>query len=278
MADEIETHDPDIVLAQSLGSLIAYDTFMDPDFRGLMSNPVFVSFGSQIGHPAIRTQFSGRIEPVDCRHWYHLYNPEDNVFTSQLRHSADNFEQVECPFDIEGLADHDATHYLGHPQMSDVVWSDMLEHDDGTQYVARKFRRLVRHCPPATKRAFLVGIDDYPDSNLRLEGCANNAYLVSAMLQERGLEARHVRMVLNARATADAIRDRIEWLLDDVRPNDDRVFYFSGHGAQIQDYRGDETIDGLDECLVPWNFDWSRRTAITDDWFHEICSQLECGS
>ena len=275
LVDGIKEHDPHIVLAHSLGSLIAYDTFMDPDSQGLMSDRVFVSFGSQIGHPAIRTVFSGRIEPVDCRHWYHLHNPEDDVFTAELRHSAKNFEQVECYFDIEGYSDHDASHYLAHAQMSDVVWSDLLAHDDTRRSAARRVRRLVGHRRSEKKRALLVGIDEYPDPNLRLEGCANDAFLMSAMLQERGFEARHIRMVLNARATADAIRDRIEWLLDDVRANDERVLFFSGHGAQISDYHADETVDGLDECLVPWDFDWSRPSAITDDWFHEIYSQLD---
>ena len=278
LADAIGEHDPDIVLAHSLGSLIAYDTFMDPDSQGLMSNRFFVSFGSQIGHPAIRTQFSGRIEPVDCRHWYHLYNPEDDVFTEQLRLSADNFEQVDCFFDIEGFADHDATRYLSHLQMSNVVWSDFLERDDDRKSTARKVRHLVRHRWRATTRALLVGIDEYPNPDLRLEGCGNDAFLMSSMLQECGYDAKHIRMLLNARATADAIRDRIEWLLDDVRADDDRVFFFSGHGAQVSDYGVDETVDGLDECLVPWDFDWSRGNAVTDDWFHEIYSQLDYGS
>ena len=221
------------------------------------------------------SQFAGRIEPLNCQHWYNLYNPEDDIFTVPIRVTAPNFEQVDCTFDITGFADHDATEYLAHASTTSVVWSDMLS-QDRLQRKHRSVRYAMRsgkHCP---RRALLIGINEYPSADMRLEGCVNDTFLMSEVLQENGFDASDIRVVLNRRATADAIRERIEWLLDGIRSDggDKRVLFFSGHGAQIPDYGADEKVDRVDECLVPWDFDWSRKSAVTDDWFHNLYAQL----
>ena len=56
------------------------------------------------------------------------------------------------------------------------------------------------------------------------------------MLQDCGFEAEEIRTCLNERATAQDILSRFEWLVDDMQPNDQRVFYYSGHGARIPEY------------------------------------------
>ena len=62
----------DVVAAHSLGSLVCYDTFRRNP--AALTNKVLVTFGSQIGNPFVRDCFAGRIEPLDARAWYHLYN------------------------------------------------------------------------------------------------------------------------------------------------------------------------------------------------------------
>ena len=279
----INRFQPDVVLAHSLGSLIAYDTFIQPANAELISGRAFVSFGSQIGNPFVRSQFAGRIEALQCDHWYHLFNAEDDIFTAPIRLTADNFEQVDCFFDIEGFADHDAGEYLRHANVSAVVWRDLLS--------GARFRRSSRSTRADVRakvtrggrsarqrqhqqRALLIGINDYPNPEERLEGCVNDVFLMSEVLQESGFEASQIRTVLNDRATAQGIRDRMEWLLDGSQDGDQRVLYFSGHGSQLTDYGSDETADRRDECLVPWDFQWTRESAIVDDWFHELYSQL----
>ncbi len=265
----------DVICAHSLGSLIAYDTFSRKEGEKLIEGKCLVSFGSQIGNPFVRSQFAGRIEPLKCQHWYNLYNPEDDIFTAPIRVTARNFEQVDCAFDISGFADHDATEYLAHASTSDVVWSDMLS-QNRLQRKHRSMRHAVRSGKIHRRRALLIGINEYPSADMRLEGCVNDTFLMSEVLQENGFDASDIRVVLNRRATADAIRERIEWLLDGIQSDggDKRVLFFSGHGAQIPDYGADEKVDRVDECLVPWDFDWSREYAVTDDWFHNLYGQL----
>jgi hypothetical protein len=81
-------------------------------------------------------------------------------------------------------------------------------------------------------------------------------------------------VVLNDRATTQAILDRLHWLLDDVRDGDERMLFYSGHGAQIPEYGPQGEPDHVDECLVPYDFDWSPPRAITDKQFCEFYSQL----
>jgi hypothetical protein len=80
--------------------------------------------------------------------------------------------------------------------------------------------------------------------------------------------------VLNERATCKAIRERFAWLMDDARAGDTLLFYFAGHGTQIPAYGRESEVDRIDECLVPYDFDWQATNAITDDEFAELYGQL----
>jgi hypothetical protein len=81
-------------------------------------------------------------------------------------------------------------------------------------------------------------------------------------------------VVLDDRATTANILERFHWLLDDVAAGDERVLFYSGHGAQIPAYGGRQEIDHLNECLVPYDFDWSPERAVTDKQFVTFYSQL----
>jgi hypothetical protein len=43
----------------------------------------YVTLGSQLGNPFVVGNLSGgRLTGLPVRHWYHLYNSEDDVFTA----------------------------------------------------------------------------------------------------------------------------------------------------------------------------------------------------
>lgn len=273
LSEAIDNHDPHVIFAHSLGSLIAYDTFRSTHRDDLCANRTFVSFGSQIGNPFVRSIFAGRIQPLDCGYWYHLFNVHDDVFTKPIDLHHDRFEQVLTSFDIKGIADHDAVKYLSHINVTHSVWSDLVN-SAGDRTQARNARSTVRTSGDHQRKALIVGIDDYLTEDMRLEGCVNDAFLMSEVLQENGFQPQEIRLLLNRRATAEEIWRRLEWLLEGTRPGQERVLCFSGHGAQIPDYGSDETMDRVDECLVPVDFDWTKDRAITDDRFFELYSQL----
>jgi hypothetical protein len=84
---QVESVQPDAILAHSLGSLVAYDAHTHPDTRDRLSGTVLVTLGSQIANPFVSGQFlGGRISvPESASHWYHLFNERDMVFTEPIR-------------------------------------------------------------------------------------------------------------------------------------------------------------------------------------------------
>ena len=265
----------DVILAHSLGSLICYDAFVrNPEE---IKGKVFVSFGSQIGNPAVRDVFAGRIEALASRMWYHLFNPDDHVLTGPIRIAADNFVQVTEPFDIPNdMLNHSATAYLSHANTIAGVWSKIAA-DQPSRAFAMASRAIASVARPPDRRALLVGINNYPDPANILEGCVNDVFLMSSVLQESGFEPEEIRVVLDDRATTEAIMERLHWLLDGVQDDDQRVLFYSGHGAQIPGYDIKGEPDHVDECLVPYDFDWSPAHAIRDKTFCELYSQLPYG-
>ncbi len=263
----------DVVCAHSLGSLVSYDAFArNPE---ALADKVFVSVGSQIGNPFVRDCFAGRITGLArARMWYHLYNRTDHVFTSHVRVRAENFTEVSTDFDKpDDAANHDALAYFNHPNTQERVWQ-ALSGTAVARSIARTFNKMKAVSRRPDRRALLVGINSYPQPAYRLEGCVNDVFLMSSLLQECGLEADEIRVVLDDRATTANILERMHWLLDDVPPGGERVLFYSGHGAQLPAYNLGGEVDHLDECLVPWDFDWNPVHAIRDKQFLEFYSQL----
>src|SRR5262249_31020485 len=271
--DDLDRYQPDVVMGHSLGSLICYDTFVEnPEAIG---GRTFVSFGSQLGNHFVKGQFAaGRIVPLEkAAFWYHLYNPRDHVFTAPLVLAADNFAQVDATWGSFGGVNHDGLGYLNLDSVRNEVFRE-LAGAPVTRAMLRGARAFARFVQPPTRRALLVGINEYPDAANRLEGCVNDVFLMSAALQESGFTPEDIRVVLDDRATAAGILERLHWLLDGVNAGDQRFFYYSGHGAQLPVYGPDGKIERIDACLVPYDFNWTRQTAITDDVFVDLYSQL----
>jgi len=208
----------------------------------------------------------------------------------------DRFRQVDTLFNVRGI-DHDGALYLGHTGAVSAVWQDLASRTRALGVPAVRARGAASTAPVSratalsaklTKarqaksrpqmRALLVGIADYQDQSNNLEGPVNDVFNMSATLQELGFDADDIRIVLNDRATAAGIRERLKWLLADPRDGDQRVFFFAGHGAQIPGYGSSAEVDRLDECLVPYDFDWGQGRAITDDEFAALYSQLPYGT
>jgi len=270
-----------LVCAHSLGSLLCYDTFQRDDTT--IAGKAFLTFGSQIGNPCVRDCFGGRIAPIEkARRWYHLFNRDDHVLTARIKVDAANFSEVLTEFDKAGdILNHDPIFYFNHENTHTRVWPDVAG-GKTSQRVSRAFTRIDRAMAPAReakpaapdRRALLIGINDYPDPANRLEGCVNDVFLMSAVLQERGFDASEIRIVLNDRATTSNLMERLHWLLDHVPDGGERVLFYSGHGAQMPSYSAFGEVDRLDECLVPYDFDWNPQHAIRDKQFVEFYSQL----
>lgn len=122
----------------------------------------------------------------------------------------------------------------------------------------------------ATRRALLIGIDVYTPSKtpanapqasssptvdrgwIDLDGACNDARAMREVLIARfGFEPQNVRMLTNAEATRAAILEAfVQSLVHPTRPGDVCVFFYAGHGSQMQNSRCIET-DCKDETVVP---------------------------
>ena len=288
LAEKVQAFQPQVVLAHSLGSLVSYDCFTHPDTASLIAGRSFLSLGSQIGNAFVRGNFAkGYLTPLAAaRRWVHLYNPNDRVLTAPIRLQAPNFQQLQTPFDTPGALNHDAEAYLRHGEAQTGFWFDEVRLASGAKALKAMGLAPAPRAQPAaakkrarkpTRKALLVGVNEYADPSANLAGCVNDCYLISALLQESGFAAEDIRLVLDDRATAGGIRERLEWLLDDAQEGDTRVFYFSGHGAQVPVYGADGTVSSVHESLVPHDFDWSPERMFSDREFHELYSQLPYG-
>jgi hypothetical protein len=265
---------PHVIVAHSLGSLISYDAFARTENASIMSGREYITLGSQIGNPFVRDALGGRVVDLGkADQWFHLYNSHDRAFAAQIRLSDANFEQVSTEFNVDFI-DHDALQYLAHPNTSNTVWRSFADGSAMSRALARSAEAVSVAVAKPRRRALLVGINNYPDPANRLEGCVNDVFLMSSVLQECGFAAEDIRVVLDERATTAGILERMAWLLEGTEDKQDRVLFYSGHGAQIPEYGEKNEVDHVDECLVPYDFDWSRGKAITDVQFHELYSQL----
>lgn len=124
------------------------------------------------------------------------------------------------------------------------------------------------------KRAFLVGINDYPGSSNDLAGCVNDTENLSVLLKKKfGFEASGVRTLTDKVATREAILEGLANLVGKSEAGDALVFHYSGHGSQVADENGDERSDRKDEIICPRDFSWDG-CWISDDDLSDIFSRL----
>lgn len=119
-------------------------------------------------------------------------------------------------------------------------------------------------------RALLVGVGTYarttPFGNLN--GIDRDLDIMREVARELGFTDAQIRVLADEEATYDGIRNAFQsWLIDAVGPGERALFYFSGHGYQVEDRNGDEP-DGRDEVLVAHDYAGSLRTltkVVVDD-------------
>jgi metacaspase-1 len=272
---------PDVIVAHSLGTLICYDLFARPENAGLIQGRTWLTIGCQVAHPALRNVFDGYLSVPPVKRWYAQYNRNDLVFAWEpVDLHAENFVRIDSPF-REALINHDALCYLKVAE-SAQAWAEIASGKVAPTVAVRdlagSFRLSLTHphagrksvagtkARPPDRRALIVGINRYAQPQLKLEGCVNDAYTMSELLQEEGFNADEIRMVIDERATTEAIQQRIQWLLADTGPDDVRILYYSGHGVQVPAYGVTDKPDHLIEALVPYDFDWTEAHMITDKW------------
>lgn len=289
LLDKIDTFDPQIIFAQGLGSLIGYDALRRSVAKKgaalkRIDGRVFVSFGSPIALPLVmREVWGGRVMRLNdngrgIRRWFHLYNPNDGLLTRPITSPDSARIDLQTEFNVplrDDLLDlnHAAQAYLSSPTSQTGLWPQLAR----DVVVARilEVPAFLSRTGQRKRRALVVGINDYPDQSARLDGCINDTYLISRMLQESGYDAGDIRLLHNDRATRANFVERLEWLVEGARAGDERVLFYSGHGTQLPAYGASLEADRMDETLVLYDFDWDdENTHFTDKLFRQFYSHL----
>jgi metacaspase-1 len=102
------------------------------------------------------------------------------------------------------------------------------------------------------KIALLVGVGEYTSAEYSSKplNAAKGVQLMRATLLGQGFLDRDLLVLADADATREGIQNAFETHLLQAEQGDRTVFYFYGHGTQIQDDNKEEA-DLLDEALVP---------------------------
>ena len=120
-------------------------------------------------------------------------------------------------------------------------------------------------------RAVLFGITNFADGEV-LPGCAEDAQAWADFLlkETNGLFTDDKVIVCKDKeVTKKNVLAKLDWLLSDCKAGDVRVFFYSMHGAPIDDDGKDET-DGQDEIVCLWDFNWQEGTFLRDDELRAI--------
>jgi hypothetical protein len=128
------------------------------------------------------------------------------------------------------------------------------------------------------KKALIVGINKYPDPQNELHGCINDINDVAEYLVKvKQFDMADVRLLADDRATKAGILERLNWLVSGAKAGDMLFYHYSGHGAQMATRSKTGEVDGLDEVICPYDFDWTDKTALRDKEYAKIFSAIPTG-
>jgi hypothetical protein len=126
-------------------------------------------------------------------------------------------------------------------------------------------------------KALLVGINSYPTAPLN--GCVNDVFdMADFLIANCGFQKSEITIVTDGRATKRNIVDQLARLINGVTAEDRIIFHFSGHGVQLPTLSPIGEVDGLDEAICPYDFNWTDETTIRDKDFHQIFSVVPPGT
>lgn len=141
--------------------------------------------------------------------------------------------------------------------------NDKSKKDSNTVYVG---------APQPNRWAVIIGIADYQGRDSDLWHPDEDAKEMKSELIEFGYPSDNIKLLLNRRATAQAITDAIDWLISNEKDGDEVVFFYSGHGYRALDGEWDDDIekDGYDEMIVSHDF-----YGLPDGWFRQKFAAVE---
>jgi len=131
--------------------------------------------------------------------------------------------------------------------------------------------------------AVLIGVNDYPDAvgtdgnplkdekgnpiNHDLKGAVNDVESMKKVLIDGfSIDKDHIKVVTDKDATEAGFVGSMKAALSDIKPGDQFIFFYSGHGGQIDDK---DEPDGIEEVIV-----LGDNQLVPGDFFGELSKVL----
>jgi hypothetical protein len=108
-----------------------------------------------------------------------------------------------------------------------------------------------------TKYGLLIGIN-YEKSKLKLKGTNNDIDSIFNLLLQWGFENTNITIIKNSQATAYTINTMMNRFLSNLKPGDQAVIFYSGHGILFKNRLGNQ-----ESSLVP--VDYKKCGVITSE-------------
>ncbi len=101
------------------------------------------------------------------------------------------------------------------------------------------------------KWAVVIGIADYKGRSNDLQYTDDDAVDMNDYLLSAGYPSSNIKLLLNNAAKGNAIYDAIDWMGANEGPQDECVFFYSGHGSTYDGY-DDGDDEYTDESIICW--------------------------
>ena len=137
---------------------------------------------------------------------------------------------------------------------------------------------------PVLRRKCLLVACNYTGTQAALKGCGNDQQCMRHCLTTRfGFRNEEILALFDGQRdprlwpTRANILAAMRWLVADARAGDSLFFHYSGHGAQTQDWSGDE-YDGYNETLCPCDFRNGGGMIVDDELNQILVNNLPAGT
>jgi len=121
-----------------------------------------------------------------------------------------------------------------------------------------------------TKYGLLIGIN-YEKSKLKLKGTDNDIDSILNLLIQWGFEQNNIKIIKNSQATAYALNTTLNKFLTNLKPEDQAVVFYSGHGILFKNRLGNH-----EASLVP--VDYKKCGVITSETIRYYLNKVSAGA
>lgn len=191
----------------------------------------------------ITCKLPDNIEVVDFRSFNSLKAGEEQLLMLQFYATKDYANQdIAVKFDIDGaditnVNDINLTVALDKPVTSEIdktvaqTYSDFRGGDDPLKGL--NVAQAMKSVQVGEYYALIIGIDQYTGEWPMLKNAVSDAKSVAQTLSSR-YNFQYMKTLFDKEATRDNILAQFEWLMKSVKPNDNVLIYYSGHGEYVE--------------------------------------------